>query len=292
MDAEAQRVLEMLADPASRAGKVELLAGPAVPREPAIDIEEQRVLDELAGAQRHATRVELLAGPAGAATVPRRAVAAHEPEFDDEAQRVLEMLADPASCAAKVELLPAAGKVDAEAQLVLEELSSPGLQAAKVELLLGPRAPEVMLANSSPIENVAPAAWLMFVGRVSRESPSFCAAQHVGRFRQRRDRLRELGIDPATIIDSPQAQLAALDADMRDAYEHAYGSGLVDEYLGTKLELRAGGDARAAEVTLSGVLGVIQAAGLEGAVEWLEHPADRTRFPNTTQAFLRCNGVF
>ena len=94
------------------------------------------------------------------------------------------------------------------------------------------------------------------------------------------------------VIGSPEAQLAALDADMLDAYKHACSSGLVDEYLGTKVELRVSADVRPAEVTLSGVLGVIQAAGLEGAVQWLEQPVDRTRFPNTTQAFLRTNGVF
>ncbi len=294
IDAEAQRVLEMLVDPARRAGKVELLSGSAARRGSDVEVEAQRVLDELTDPKRHAAHVELLSAPAGAATVevPRRTAAAHEPMVDADAQRVLEMLADPASCAAKVELLPAAAEVDADAQRVLEKLSNPGLQTAKVELLSGPRAPEVMLASRSPIDGVAPAAWLMFVGRVSRESPSFCAAQHVGRFRQRRDRLRELGIDPAKIVDSPEAQLAALDADMRDAYQHACASGLVDEYLGTELELSVVADARAAEVTLSGVLGVIQAAGLEGAVEWLQRPADRTRFPNTTQAFLRCNGVF
>ncbi len=46
------------------------------------------------------------------------------------------------------------------------------------------------------------------------------------------------------------------------------------------------------QVTLSGVLGVIQAAGLEGAAAWLESPDDRRRFPGTTAAFLRTNGAF
>jgi len=254
IDAEAQRVLEMLADPARRAAKVELLSGPAAGR----GTEPQ--LEQLADLDRHAAKVELLPMVGSAATVEALTRRAPMPEIDVEAQRD-----------------------------VLEE------RTARVEVLPGPgatRDPEVMLARSSPIDGVAPAAWLMFVGQVSREAPTFSGAHHVGRFRQRRDRLLELGIDPAKVIDSPEAQLAALDADMLDAYKHAYSSGLVDEYLGTKVELRVGAGARPAKVTLSGVLGVIQAAGLEGAVQWLEQPADRTRFPNTTQAFLRCNGVF
>jgi hypothetical protein len=190
----------------------------------------------------------------------------------------------------------AADETDPEAQRVLAELTRPENRAAKVEFLPGAAAardPEVLVSSkSSPIDGVGTAAWLMFVGRVSREPPTFTAVHHVGRFRQRRERLIELGIDPATIVGSPEAQLAAFDADMRDAYKHACASGLIDEYLGTTVEVRAGTDARPTEVTLSGVLGVIQAAGLEGAVQWLEQAGDRKRFPHTTQAFLRCNGVF
>lgn len=186
-----------------------------------------------------------------------------------------------------------ADMIDAEALEVLEELASTGGRAAKVELLVGPAATEPEgSAPSSPIDGVRADAWAAFVGRVAREPLTFSAAHHVGQFRARRERLRELGIDPATVIGSPEAQLAALGADMRDAYQHACSSGLVGDYLGTTLHVTAGEDAQPAEVTLSGVLGVIQAAGLEGAVQWLEQPADRTRFINTTQAFLRCNGVF
>jgi hypothetical protein len=183
--------------------------------------------------------------------------------------------------------------IDAEALEVLEELASTGGRAAKVELLTGPAAIEPEgAALSSPIDGVGADAWATFVGRVAREPLTFSAPHHVGQFRVRRERLRELGIDPTTVIGSPEAQLAALGADMRDAYQHACASGLVDDYLGTTLHVTAGEDAQPAEVTLSGVLGVIQAAGLEGAVQWLEQPADRMRFINTTQAFLRCNGVF
>ncbi len=84
---------------------------------------------------------------------------------------------------------------------------------------------------------------------------------------------------------------------MRDAYGHADDSGLIAEYRGVVIEIPVPGVGAPAqptpiEVTLSGVLGVIQAAGLEGAAGWLENPGDRTRFPHTTAAFLRTNGVF
>ncbi len=218
-----------------------------------IDPEAQRVLEELAYAERRAAKVELLHGPGAAAS----------PEPDPEARRVLEELAHPERRAAKVELL------------------GPGVA-------LEPAA--VVRSASSPIAGVDVRAWIAFVGRVAREAPTFSTTHHVGRFRQRRDRLRELGIDPATIIDSSDAQLDALDADMADAYRHARASGLVDHYLGTAVSVSA--DAQPMPITLSGVLGVIQAAGLEGAVQWLEEPSDRKRYPNTTLAFERCNGVF
>jgi hypothetical protein len=130
-------------------------------------------------------------------------------------------------------------------------------------------------------------AWDTFVGRVAREAPGFRGPRHVGQFRQRRDRLSELGIDPDSIVDLPDAQEDALARDMEDAYAHAKDGGLADH---VNRELEIDGDAH--RVTLSGVMGVIQAAGLEGACEWLERPADRTRFPHTTAAFKRTNGVF
>jgi hypothetical protein len=180
---------------------------------------------------------------------------------------------------------------DIEAQRVLEELAHPERRAAKVEILGPALEPGVSgTSASSPIAGVDVRTWIAFVDRVAREAPTFASTHHVGRFRQRRDRLRELGIDPAAIIDSPEAQLDALDADMADAYRHARASGLVEHYLGTAVAVSD--DAQPMPITLSGVLGVIQAAGLEGAVQWLEEPSDRKRYPNTTLAFERCNGVF
>jgi hypothetical protein len=141
--------------------------------------------------------------------------------------------------------------------------------------------------RGSPIIGIDPQAWDAFVGRVAREAPTFASPRHVGRFRQRRERLAELDIDPDSVLADPDAQLDALDADMSDAYEHARAGGLAD-HVGRVVEI----DGAEHEITLSGVMGVIQAAGLEGACEWLEKERDRRRFPHTTAAFTRTNGVF
>ena len=147
--------------------------------------------------------------------------------------------------------------------------------------------------RSCPIDGVDARKWEEFAARVAREQPTFSSPRHVGQFRQRRDRLAELGIDPASVGGSPQAQFDAFARDMGDAHHHAQESGLVAEYRGVTVEIpNQDGQRVPIEVTLSGVLGVIQAAGLEGAAEWLEKPADRVRFPQTTAAFCRTNGVF
>jgi hypothetical protein len=147
-----------------------------------------------------------------------------------------------------------------------------------------------VLGASSPIAEIPAAAWEAFVACLARESPAFRSARHVGQFRQRRERLLELGIDPAALQGDPRAQRQALDLDLADAYQHAAASDLLADHLEREIVLP--GQDGPVTLTLSGVLGVIQCAGLEGAVGWLEQAADRKRFPHTTQVFLRCNGLF
>jgi hypothetical protein len=142
----------------------------------------------------------------------------------------------------------------------------------------------------SPIPGVPDEAWRQFVALLARESPSFSSSRHVGQYRQRRERLAEFGVDPQTIHGSAAAQRQALDTDLSDAYRHAAAGGVLAEHLGRPIAIP--GRDGAAPITLSGVLGVIQCAGLDGAVGWLEQPHDRKRYPHTTQSFLRTNGVF
>jgi hypothetical protein len=141
----------------------------------------------------------------------------------------------------------------------------------------------------SPLSSVTDEAWSDFVSRLARESPTFDSSRHIGQYRQRRDRLAELGIDPATLHGSPVAQRSALDVDLADAHGHAAAGGLL-EYLGRPIVVPGHKDPE--KITLSGVLGVIQCAGLEGAAGWLEKAGDRRRYPHTTQAFLHTNGAF
>jgi hypothetical protein len=125
--------------------------------------------------------------------------------------------------------------------------------------------------------------------RLEREPPTFNSSRHVGQYRQRRERLADLGIDPSVLQGSSDAQRMALDTDLADAYRHASAGGLT-ERLGRPITV-PGLEAPQA-ITLSGLLGVIQCAGLEGAVGWLERSNDRRRYPHTTQVFLNTNGVF
>lgn len=45
-------------------------------------------------------------------------------------------------------------------------------------------------------------------------------------------------------------------------------------------------------VTSSGLLALLKQAGVKGALSWLNNESDRERFPNTTSAFARANGIF
>jgi hypothetical protein len=144
-------------------------------------------------------------------------------------------------------------------------------------------------APGSPLGGVLDDAWRQFVACLERELPTFSSSRHVGQYRQRRERLADLGIDPSMIHGSAAAQRTALDADLADAYRHASAGGLT-ECLGRAIVV-PGHEAPQA-ITLSGLLGVIQCAGLEGAAGWLERSNDRKRYPHTTQVFLNTNGVF
>jgi hypothetical protein len=185
-------------------------------------------------------------------------------------------------------------------RFVREAASASGLNdladAAGIDRSVLPAAAAVMAATaaahalSSPIKGVDPIDWSRFCDKLEREPAEYVSARHVGRYRQRKERLQELGIDPRSVIGSPDAQRAALDTDLADAHHHASASGLADDHVGRKIAL-PGGEA-ATEVTLSGVLGVIQAAGLDGAAGWFERQGDRKKYPHTTVAFTRTNGVF
>lgn len=152
-------------------------------------------------------------------------------------------------------------------------------------------AESVFTPQQSPITNLPREKFGQFAEALARESASFEGPRHVGQFRARKDRLVELGIDPADLRGDPDAQIDALCVDMADAFEHARASGMLRQHCRRAIDLgvKHGG---VHTITASGILGVIQAAGLEGAADWLDNPADRDRFPHTTGVFVRTNGVF
>ena len=144
-------------------------------------------------------------------------------------------------------------------------------------------------ATAAPIRGVDLVAWEAFVARLVRETPAYQSSKHVGQYRQRKDRLRELGLPFTKLLGDAAAQRAALDADLADAYKHA-SDGEMLQHVGRLIALP--GVEAPTRVTLSGVLGVIQAAGLEGAEGWLSSQKDRKAYPHTTAAYVRSNGVF
>lgn len=148
-----------------------------------------------------------------------------------------------------------------------------------------------MLESSSPIPNLSAERFHRFADALSRESVAFDGPRHVGMFRARKDRLVELGIDPVQLVGDPAAQFDALCIDMADAFMRARGSGMLRQHGKRAIDLGAkmGG---VHTITASGIMGVIAAAGLEGAADWLDNPSDRDRFPHTTAVFVRTNGVF
>ena len=175
-----------------------------------------------------------------------------------------------------------APQVDLSSEAVAQMQEAVGLyEAADQTRAFGP---------GSPLAGVPDEGWRQFVALLARESPTFSSSRHVGQYRQRRERLAEFGVDPQAIHGSAAAQRQALDTDLVDAHHHAAAGGILAEHLGRPIAIP--GHDGVAMITLSGVLGVIQCAGLDGAVGWLESPNDRKRYPHTTQAFLRTNGVF
>lgn len=56
------------------------------------------------------------------------------------------------------------------------------------------------------------------------------------------------------------------------------------KYLGTDIEGKP--------VTLSGLAGLVSAAGMKGAAKWLDDAEDRVKYPGSTQMYQQTNGLF
>lgn len=146
---------------------------------------------------------------------------------------------------------------------------------------------------SSPLPGVPDRSWLSYCRALEREPATFENERRVGRYAARKDRLRELGCNPDLLVRHPRAielQDAALAIDAIDSAEHLAASGTTEAYIGAAISIPD--DPEPHKISLSGLLGVAQVAGLEGCVSWLEHEIDRVRFPHTTANFVRTNGAF
>ena len=143
--------------------------------------------------------------------------------------------------------------------------------------------------SGSPIPGVSNSQWDALRTVLAREPSSYDSERHIGRYRQSKQRLAQLRIDPARIANDLAAQDEALEIDLRDAYDHLAKSRVLDRTVGRPIVLPDMDEAPI--VTIPGLLGVCAASGLEGCASWLRSKTDRLRFRHTTNLFLRCNAA-
>lgn len=140
-------------------------------------------------------------------------------------------------------------------------------------------------APASPIRGVGAEEWGDFVASLKTQAPTFKTERHVGAFHHNLQRLSELGIDPATLTDEA-SQYKALEADITNVMDSC--KKMINEWSGDVIQVNG----TATPITCSGILGLIKAAGVEGAKQWLTSDESRLKYPNTTQQFFRTNGLF
>jgi len=135
--------------------------------------------------------------------------------------------------------------------------------------------------KSSPIAGVSNEHWETFVSKLATKPADFATDRYVGKYHLRKDRVKELGFD---LINAPddETQYAMLCADLVDAKERA--AKLIADHLASIVVI----DGVEHGVTLSGILGVLKAAGSTNAESWF----GGDRFKETTAVFLATNGVF
>lgn len=133
----------------------------------------------------------------------------------------------------------------------------------------------------SPLDGVSDEDWMDFVARMRTKAPGYKSEKYLGQYEQNRGRLKQLGVaEPQT----PEQEYEAL---AKDVSAHAQDSAdLISQWSGDVVTVNGGEH----PVCASGILGLLKSAGPEGARSWLKNVEDRTKFPKTTEAFLRTNG--
>lgn len=144
-----------------------------------------------------------------------------------------------------------------------------------------PQKPEA--PTTSPLDGVEADDWQSFCKALETQTAGHKSGRYVGRFEQNQTRLRQLGIDTPTTAED---EYKALVLDMSNYWEDE--TKFIQDSSGEVVAL-SGQDH---PVTPSGILGLLKAAGPQGARSWLGNAEDRERFPRTTETFLRTNGCF
>lgn len=152
----------------------------------------------------------------------------------------------------------------------------------------------IVIGRNSPIDGVSNEEWEAFIEKLKTQTADYSTDKHIGAYHHHRERLQQLGIDPTSLADE-EAQYQALAKDIA-SYSSAerkliadFGGELID-IPGTS-SLAADGSSTHC-VSMSGVLGVLKAAGPKNARAWFKSAKDREDHPKTTAAFLATNGVF
>jgi hypothetical protein len=126
--------------------------------------------------------------------------------------------------------------------------------------------------------------WSEFVKAMRVAPETYSHDKYIGAFAHNKARLAELGVKQLPTTFDEQYKVFA--SDIHDRFTRHQD--ICQNYTGDVVNIKGQDHA----VTLSGVLGLLKAAGPRNAVHWLEHPEDREKFPNTTDVFLRSNGCF
>lgn len=163
--------------------------------------------------------------------------------------------------------------------------TSPSTEEASTGEDAPPMDASIVIGKNSPIEGVSNDDWNEFVEKLKTQNASYDAGKFVGMFHQNKERLSQLDIDPAT-LSTEAAQYAALEKDIKQ--HHAEGAKLINEFGGELIDI----DGACHPVSMSGVLGVLKAAGAKHARSWFKNPDEREKFKHTTETFLRTNNLF
>lgn len=148
-----------------------------------------------------------------------------------------------------------------------------------------PAQPMIVIGKNSPIYGVTNDDWSAFVDKLETKAVDYKDDKHVGAYYHHKNRLTEIGVNAESLTDK-QAQYNALETDLKDVLSKY--KKLINDWSGDVLTING----QTTSITRSGILGLIKAAGAEGASGWLKNEQQRTQYPMTTELFLRTNGMF